>query len=136
MKQKKKKLPIFYTCELPDIKIKEFSKSQIADIVKYKKEVLMRYKPFFECNCDHPVEVVIDKKINQRKYKIHCSDCKVTKTLVIPKGFDLCLECNGCGGIFVRHNHNDSTKNQLGNYVKMCPNCKNGLTSWVDKILR
>jgi len=138
MRKKKKKLPIFYTCELPDIKIKEFYKSQIADVQKYSKDFLMRYKPFFECDCRHPNDVVIIKKrINQRKYKLHCPDCKETKTLVIPEGYEVCLHCNGTGGIFIGEGNIKNFDVGLKNYVQKCNNCNGkGLTSWIDKILR
>lgn len=82
-------------------------------------------KKLFMCNCVASCHNVIKKKVNQRKYKIHCTSCKVTKTIIIPENFELCMDCKGAGNKIVHG---------IGGRCSHCDG--SGMIGWTDKVLR
>jgi len=90
--------------------------------------------PFFDCKCNNFIYNKYSenkvKKYNQRKVKIHCPGCGETKTMIIPKGHDLCPDCKGSGSI------KDRSGSKIRNFIK-CHKCEQtGLITWTDKVLK
>ena len=89
--------------------------------VIFKGKGLKTY--FIDCKCKSSIfQDITIKKVNDRKIKFHCGRCGTSKTVMVPRGFTLCKQCNGTGAYY---------KVEFG-IPYTCDQCDEGLISWTE----
>ena len=77
---------------------------------------------FIDCECKSGIlQKLKIKKINDRKIKFSCKRCQTAKTVIVPKGFTLCKQCNGTGSYKVKFC-----------LPRGCDECHEGLIAWTE----
>jgi len=91
--------------------------------IKHNVNFKSNFKTYFiDCECKSSLlQDFKIKKINERKIKFSCRRCGTSKTVIVPRGFSLCKQCNGTGSY------------EVGSYIPYtCDQCKDGLIAWTE----